>query len=672
MSSKRYTNRLINEISPYLLQHAHNPVNWLPWDQEALEKAKKENKPLLISIGYSSCHWCHVMESESFEDEGIAQIMNDNFICIKVDREERPDIDNLYMDTVQMLTGQGGWPLNCFALPDGRPFYGGTYFPKSNWKEILLGITRIYHEEGEKVLEQADLIAGELVNKNQLISFTNATVLPEIDKSFESLSDQFDEQNGGIGTAPKFPMPAIYEFLLTYNYFTGDKKALHHVLLTLDKITEGGIYDQIGGGFARYSTDENWFAPHFEKMLYDNAQLISLLSHAYLITQNRRYKEIIQQTVEFLGREMIGPEGGFYSALDADSEGKEGKFYVWQYRELENILSKDASLICDYYGVRKEGNWEPQLNILSVNLQPEKLSLKYGIDEKKVLEILNRSRQKLLNARDMKIRPDLDSKIIASWNGLMIQALVEAFKATQTEHYLEMALNNGDFIVQNMLEGDRLLRLFPKKRKIHGFLDDYAAVIAAFMALYGQSADMKWLNLAENLINYTLKHFFDPISRFFFYESDHEPTLISRKIETSDNVIPSGNSLMAMNLLFASSFFGKSQYKEMVTDMLKLLSANIIQYPAYYANWLRISLLAEHDSEELVITGKDARKYLRRMAAHFRPELVLAGTEETSDNVLFKNRFAENKTMFYVCRNNTCLNPVENVEEAIKLLDSRF
>ena len=545
MQKIKHTNQLIHETSPYLLQHAHNPVNWYPWSNEALETAKKENKPLLVSIGYSACHWCHVMEHESFEDDGIAQIMNDNFICIKVDREERPDVDNLYMEAVQMLTGQGGWPLNCFALPDGRPFYGGTYFPKIRWKEILLGIGRIFNEENEKALEQAELLTGEIISAQQLQVSPSDTEFPESVEVFDNLRRQFDEQNGGIGSAPKFPIPSIYEFLLTYYYYKGDSSALGHTLKTIDNITEGGIFDQIGGGFARYSTDDTWFAPHFEKMLYDNAQLLKLLSHAFQITKDKRYKDIIVKTVDFLETEMLSPEGGFYSALDADSEGREGKYYVWDYKDFSELLGDDSKLMCDYFGIRSAGNWEAGTNILSVVVKPEKLSAKYGLSEDRILNIIERSRLKLLNARSKRARPGLDSKIIASWNGLMISALVEVYKATQLEHALKMALNCAKFIERQMLEGDLLQRLFPNKRKIHGFLDDYAAVIAAFLSLFEQCADLNWLKRVENLVDYTLKYFFDPATGFFHYEPDGEKVLITRKIDTNDNVIPSGTCFTA-------------------------------------------------------------------------------------------------------------------------------
>lgn len=671
MNEEKHTNLLIHEISPYLLQHAYNPVYWYPWGKEALNRATNENKPILVSIGYSSCHWCHVMAHESFEDETVARIMNDHFICIKVDREERPDIDQIYMEAVQMLTGQGGWPLNCFALPDGRPFYGGTYFTKEQWIEVLLGISGVFNGQAEKVLQQADLIAREIINNQKIISDTVPEKFPDTAEVYQKLADNFDLQQGGIGVAPKFPMPVIYEFLLAYYYFSGNEQALDHSIFTLEKMIFGGIFDQIGGGFARYSTDENWFAPHFEKMLYDNAQLVRLLSHAFQITQKESFRKVIQRTVEFLENEMMNTNGGFYSAIDADSEGKEGKFYTWTYAELNSILEDDAKLICDYFGVVPGGNWEENSNILAVKQPVGDLAMKYQLPLEKVDEMIEAARLKLLQARSKRVGPAMDTKFIASWNGLMIRALITAYKATQVSHYLDMALNCSHFIVKNMLQEGKLLHYYPAKREICGFLDDYATIIAAFMELYEQTTDFAWLTLSQELLNYSLDHFFDRESGLFFYESDEQLTLIVRKIELIDNVIPSANSLMADNLLRAASYFSKTQYKEIVIRMFSQVSKHIIQHPAYYANWARILLLLQNESKELIIAGKKAREYLCKFSGNFIPNVLLAVTESPSEEFIFKNRYIEDKTLFYVCKNNVCDLPVENYDEAIELLHTK-
>ena len=447
----KYTNQLINETSPYLLQHAHNPVNWYPWGEEALEKAKKENKLIIVSIGYAACHWCHVMEHESFENEEVASLMNDEFVCIKIDREERPDIDQVYMNAVQLISGRGGWPLNCITLPDGRPIYGGTYYPAKNWMELLTNVNRFVKESPDRAENQAtELTKG--VNSTEFITLNEDKAqfsTLDLDRMFTHFEKQLDPVNGGNKGAPKFPMPVGYEFLLHYNYVMDEPEALEAVILTLNKMANGGIYDQIGGGFSRYSTDAYWKAPHFEKMLYDNAQLVSLYSSAYQLTKNPTYKNTIEETLSFVDRELSAKEGGFYSSLDADSEGEEGKFYVWKYEEIKNLIKNETDLISDYYNIEKDGNWENGENILLKTLSNSAFAQKNNLSEKELIAKVNDFKSILLKEREKRIRPALDDKILTSWNALMIKGYVDAYRTLNKKEYLNKALKNAHFICQN-------------------------------------------------------------------------------------------------------------------------------------------------------------------------------------------------------------------------------
>jgi len=560
----KYTNHLIQETSPYLLQHAHNPVNWYAWGDEALNKAKEEGKMLLISIGYSACHWCHVMEEESFENEEIAKIMNDYFVCIKVDREERPDIDQVYMNAVQLITGSGGWPLNCFALPDGTPFYGGTYFKPEQWKQLLLNIQNTYVNEKNKIDEYAQklkegILGTEIIHlKGVDADFT----MSQIDNAFKKWSAFFDNINGGNNRAPKFPMPVSLEFLLKYHYYSGEKSAMDHCLLTLDKMMNGGIYDQVGGGFARYSVDEIWKVPHFEKMLYDNAQLISLYSKAYQITHDENYKAVIEQSIEFVLRELTSKEFGFYASLDADSDGKEGKFYVWTKNEVLQILGeKDTEMFSEYFGITDDGNWKNS-NILYHIGNAVEIGTKYELSDKELKSIIDESRQKLLRERQNRIRPRLDNKILTSWNALMLIALTEAYKVLNNEKYLKTALKNAEFISKELIKNDnRIVRNYRENlAEINGFLDDYAITAQAFISLFQVSNDEKWLKKAKDITNYAIAHFYDEKSGMFFYTSDIDEVLVARKMELSDNVIPASNSIMGNVLYILSKYYYDSNY----------------------------------------------------------------------------------------------------------------
>ena len=585
-----YTNKLIDESSPYLLQHAHNPVNWYPWGVEALEKAKRENKLILVSIGYAACHWCHVMERESFEDEAVAEFMNANFVAIKVDREERPDVDQVYLEAVQLLTGNGGWPLNCIALPDGRPVYGGTYFPKEQWLGLLKRIDSFVKENPDKAEKQAQLLTQGV--QADAIDFSGATAskytLRDLDTVFSNWKTTIDYTYGGYQQTQKFPIPVSYRFLLHYDHLSNNEDALKAVTLTLNKMADGGIYDQVGGGFARYSTDPYWKVPHFEKMLYDNAQLVSLYAVAYQQTKAPQYKRIATETLEFIRRELTSETGGFYSSLDADSEGEEGKFYVWTQKELQKVLGKEAARIADYYNVTEAGNWEAGKNILYKTTPDSALAAAYGITEKEWMRSISAAKRKLLEARNKRIRPGLDTKILTSWNALMLTAYVDAYRAFNDENYLELALKNAAFIRSNMkTTTHRLYRNYNHgKATINAFLDDYAFTISAFIALYQVTFEEQWLREAEQLTRYALTHFYDENSGLFYYTSDVDPALIARKIEVPDNVIPSANSEMAKNLYVLGLYFSNDDYIQRSERMLNVVKQTALKGGGYYANWI--------------------------------------------------------------------------------------
>ncbi|MCK5776593.1 MAG: thioredoxin domain-containing protein, partial [Bacteroidales bacterium] len=545
----KYTNHLINETSPYLLQHAHNPVDWYPWGEESLKKAKDEHKLILISIGYSACHWCHVMEHESFEDEEIAKVMNAHFVCIKVDKEERPDVDQVYMNAVHLMQGQGGWPLNCFALPDGSPVYGGTYFPPQKWLQTLKSLHLSYKENHHKFENYAQTLLNG-IKQSDIIKVKSEAVLFEEEKIhevFENLSHSFDMKEGGFGKAPKFPLPIGLEFCMAYGYVYNHKKANDFLFLTLDKMAHGGIYDQIGGGFSRYSVDDIWKAPHFEKMLYDNAQLVSLYAKAYKINKSPLYKNIVAQSLSFIKREMTQAEGGFYSALDADSEGVEGKYYLWTKAEIDALLKDDASLFCDYYGVLEQGNWEDGQNILMRNHQYHHWAKKYQLSDKDLEDLIRNFNNKLFLERQKRISPGLDDKIITAWNALMLKGYIDAYTAIGDAEYLEIAEKNADFLWFKLSDTEgKLFRTYKDgTAKINGFLDDYASTIDAFLALYQITFKEEYLERASLLLDYCQKNFLHTDSQMYYYTQKEAQLLVARKMEISDNVIPASNSIMA-------------------------------------------------------------------------------------------------------------------------------
>jgi uncharacterized protein YyaL (SSP411 family) len=672
----KFTNDLISETSPYLLQHAHNPVNWMPWSEAVFEKAKKENKLVLLSIGYSACHWCHVMEHESFEDPQVAEIMNKYFINVKIDREERPDVDMLYMTAVQLMNGQGGWPLNCFALPDGRPIYGGTYFPKHQWVNILHNLGELYETNKAKVESYAtELTSGikkaELINtKTAAEDDLQASVL---EKCIQNWRKRFDMEHGGPNRAPKFPLPNNYSFLLKYAYLKGDKELLNYVELTLQKMACGGIYDQLQGGFARYSTDIYWKVPHFEKMLYDNGQMVSLYCEAYRLTKNNLYKEIVEDTLKFVEEEWLSDEGGFFSALDADSEGVEGKYYVWQEEDLKELLGKNYEVFADFYNVNETGYWEDENYILVRTEDVGELLLKHDLKAPELKKIISECKNTLLNVRKKRIKPGLDDKILTSWNALMCKGYCEAYLTFKDKHYKKIALRNAEFIRNKLLNGDHSLwRSYKGVAKIEGFLEDYAFTIDAFISVYLITQNEAWLREASDLCAYTMDNFHNPETNLFYYTNAKTNELIIRTTETSDNVIPSSNSQMAVNLFRLSKLTGNTSFHDISLSMLRRYSEGIMGYGTGYSNWASLYLDFLNDHYEVCIVGKDVEEKLLALYNYYVPNAIFAVAASSSGLELLEGRFAEGKTLFYVCRNRACQLPTSDLKEALIQLEAVF
>ena len=671
-----YTNALIDESSPYLLQHAHNPVNWYPWKEEALQKAKEENKMLIISIGYSACHWCHVMEHESFEDEEVSKIMNENFISIKVDREERPDVDDVYMTACHLASGKScGWPLNAFALPDGRPVWAGTYFPKKNWMEILEYFVKLYKEDKTKLEEYATQLTEGIQGTDDIVKpveFNNEFKAESLEKITKQLESQIDFKWGGRQGAPKFPMPTQYEFLLRQYFHTGSEKTLEAITTTLDQMAKGGIYDQLGGGFARYSTDSEWKVPHFEKMLYDNSQLVSLYSHAYQVTKKPLYKRIVDETLRFIERELTDQSGGFYSSLDADSEGEEGKFYVWKKSEIDSVLQdqKAAELFNDYYEITTNGNWE-HTNILYIRQTLEALAKRHKLTLEHAESLLQLGRNQLFEARSNRIRPGLDDKVLTSWNALMLQGYIDAYRTFKNPGYLEKAISNGQFLLENMLIKDsyRLHRNYKDGRaSIAGFLDDYATTIAAFTKLYEVTFDEKWLDHADRLAQTTIEEFFDQDSELFFYTSNNDAPLIARKKEIADNVIPASNSMMARALFQLGTYLNKKDYISKSQRALQVVAPQFVDsdQSSYYSNWAEIYSTFTHPPYEIAIVGPNHLELQQELAANYLPNAFLLGGKQEGNLELLKNKLVEGETYIYVCQNKVCQLPVMEVEKALE------
>ena len=676
MEDHPHTNALINESSPYLLQHAHNPVHWYPWGEAALEKAKREDKLIIISIGYSSCHWCHVMEHESFEDSIVAQLMNEHFVSIKVDREERPDIDHIYMTAVQMLNQQGGWPLNCIALPDGKPIWGGTYFPKENWMEALSQVHKYYQENPEKTRQYAAELA-EGIRQSSIFQVENQEQIfthKEIHRTVKKWSRQFDDKYGGQKGSPKFPIPVNLEFLLHYGNQYGDQEILDHVDLTLTSMARGGIYDQVGGGFARYSVDPIWKVPHFEKMLYDNAQLIKLYSRAYQLFGKETYAQVIRQSIEFTQREMLSSEGAFFSALDADSEGEEGKYYVWDKDELEDLLEGDFELFSEYYNINATGLWEHNRYILYRTSDPETFAEERGLELQGFIEKIKQWNEILLTARNKRIAPGLDDKSLTSWGSMMISGLVQAYDALGDQQYLDLATASARLIKEKLWSEEGILYRNYKngRRSIPAFHIDYALYIEACLDLYSSSLDPEWLDLASDLTGSTLEQFYDQGTEMFNYNGKNSEILIANNVETQDNVIPSSNSVMAHNLFRLGHLLVKRKYLDLSASMMKQMQGRFNQYPHGFANWGRLILMNLNPFYEIVVVGPSAKSKLGLLTTEYFPHALVVGSTGASSLPLFQNRFEGDLTRIFVCRDNVCQLPVEEPEEAKKIYHIQF
>ncbi|UPL48103.1 thioredoxin domain-containing protein [Hymenobacter sublimis] len=670
-----HPNRLAQESSPYLLQHAHNPVDWYPWGQEALERAQRERKPIIVSIGYAACHWCHVMERESFENLQVAAVMNAQFVCIKVDREERPDVDQVYMDALHAMGVQGGWPLNVFLTPDAKPFYGGTYFPSGNWLSLLTSIGRGYAGEYRAELNASAEQFVQVLQASELDKYrapdTTAGVSDEQFKLLVyNLAAKFDREQGGLNRAPKFPMPSIWRFLLQAHAVSGSPAILAQLNLTLRNMAWGGLYDQVGGGFARYSVDEQWLVPHFEKMLYDNGQLLSLYAEAYQVTADPLYRHVVYDTVGFLSRELTSPEGGFYSSLDADSEGEEGKFYVWTMDELREVLGTEAELAAAYYQCTAEGNWEHGVNILHRSTPDAAFAQAHQLPPEVLAEQAQGWRQKLLVARAARVRPALDDKILTGWNALALQGLLDAYRAFAEPQFLALALRNARFLRTHLCTDQGLHRNYKNGRAtIPAFLEDYALLIQAYLSLYEATFAEEWLREADRLKAYVLDHFLDSQENLFFFTADNGETLIARKKELFDNVIPASNSVMARNLHRLGLHLENGQYLELAATMLQQVLPLVVHEPQSMANWAGLYTTLLRPAAEIAIVGPEAEDFRKELSRRYLPHAVVSGGSAGSSLPLLQDRTARNgQTTIYVCFNRACQQPVHSVAEALAQL----
>ena len=661
-------NHLDAETSPYLLQHKDNPVHWFAWHEDAWKKARDEDKLVLISVGYSACHWCHVMEHEVFEDFECAELMNQHFICIKVDREERPDVDSIYMDAVHLMGGRGGWPLNVFALPDGRPIYGGTYFPKVQWLGILDKLVGVYRHEKNKVIEYADQLAQGLTELHDFSGQSENTEqgLVFIREKVNEWMPSWDLELGGQRRAPKFPMPITLEFLLRFGIKEESLACVSHVFLTLEKMARGGIYDQLGGGFCRYSVDALWKVPHFEKMLYDNAQLISLYAHAYAASGDPLFRRIVEQTIRWVERELKTKDGLFCSALDADSEGVEGKFYCWSLEEFRKTTGDDVELATDYFRVGNEGFWEHDMNILLCQESDESFAEKHGLSSDEFEAIKERFCEKLWLVRDQRVRPGLDDKVLTSWNAMMITAYIDAGNALGEEKYLVAAEKLFENIRSVFCEGDIIYRSYTKsKRSISGFLDDYAFYIKSAIALYESTGKEKYLQEAKSWTDIAILRFFQPETGMFVYAS--EQIMGVARTDSEDNVIPSSLGVMAQNLQMISIHYDHQDYREKSQKLVQLMTPRI-SHGSAYSNWLLLMLDIHSVAHEVVICGPDATSVLRKMKSKYLPECRFAASTNESELPLFVGRNSA-VTTIYVCTGRACHAPVHTIGEALALLE---
>ncbi len=679
MQNPNKTNQLANEHSLYLKQHADNPVNWYPWSKEAFEKAKQENKPVLISIGYSSCHWCHVMEKESFMDTTIAKFMNEHFICIKVDREEHPEVDAFYMKAVQILTGHGGWPLNVFCTPEGDPFYGGTYFPPEprlgmpSWLDILKRIAYLWETREQELREQARKLKELILKEDQLIikqtlnNPQSKQVKELLSLSTSKIMNNYDKKYGGFSSAPKFPMFPLLDFLLKYGYITNNNELISASIHTLKNMLQGGIYDQLEGGICRYSTDAHWHVPHFEKMLYDNAQLIAILSDAYRITGDSLFLHYLNLTLNFIRTWLKSPSGGYYSAVDADSEGEEGKYYIWSWNEWQSVLKDNAELLAEYFGVTRSGNWHNGKNILHIKSTPQELSSKFHIPYEQVKSIILEGTEILKKYRSQRPKPSIDKKILLSWNALLLYALSKANAIARVPEIHQLYNFITSTFIKKTNHTTKIYRVFyePNILKEEATSADLAILIYSLTHYYMATGKEKALLLADSLTQLTIKNFYEPNRNLFTLGNINSPEPYDQQVELYDHPFPSPNSLMAYNLRVLYSFTLKDNYatiyQKLISKMLKTASDHPLDYPA----WLTAAIPLAFPLKELVITHPDP--YLQQINSIYLPNTIIAIASPSSKLPLCLNKYS-NLPMFYVCQLGVCHKPVNSLPEALKLL----
>ena len=672
MEAKQHTNALIEELSAYLLQHAHNPVNWFPWTQSNLEQAQGEGKLLLISIGYASCHWCHVMEHECFEDEEVAALMNANYINIKVDREERPDVDQVYMNALQLISGQGGWPLNMIALPDGRPIWGGTYFPKERWMQVLTQISKLAREKPEELIQYADNLEKGLAHFEVDEPLNEGLNLEEIAAGLDQLVSKKDAQNGGLIGAPKFMMPTLLRFFQQGGILCSNKDARDHFHFSLEQMSLGGIFDAVHGGFSRYAVDAEWHIPHFEKMGYDNGQLISLYAQAHREEPKALYQETIDKTISFLKKELYTPEGGFYAALDADSLNAnqklvEGAFYVWTKNEIQELFPKEYLQVAAYYAINDYGYWEEGNYVLRRMQTDEVYAKLHGLELSELKVKVIRWNATLLKERNKRARPRLDDKIICSWNAILSSGFLDAYRSFGDSAYKDLALKNLAFIEANFVDEEGELKRISKKgvNKIDAFLEDYAAVIKLYIDAYETVFDEHYILQAEKIMNVCQRLFKDKNGPLFYFSSSSE--LVVRTKEKTDNVIPSSNAVMAENLIRLSNHLVRPELKLQAEAMVLACKSEIISYPRSYSYWLAVGLRLLKPGYEVVAVGPNAKKDTKKLQQSFTVNCSWAAAE-TSTLPLFRNRVSEGKTKYYLCRNNQCGIPLESQDEVQRRL----
>jgi len=680
MSKRKHTNALAKETSPYLLQHAHNPVDWYPWGEEALSKAKKEDKPILLSIGYSACHWCHVMEHESFEDEGIAKLMNEHFINIKVDREERPDLDTIYMTVVQMVTGSGGWPMTVFLTPDQIPFYCGTYFPpedgygKPSFRRVLVSMVQTFKEKRQTLHDSVETIVAELRKSNSLSNAKSDLNVDMLQRASSSLTADYDSLNGGFGQAPKFPPSMALSYLMRSYKREHEQKYLDIVTQSLTKMACGGIYDQLGGGFHRYSVDARWLVPHFEKMLYDNALLSRVYLDGFLLTKNNFYRQISQETLDYVMREMTSPEGGFYSSQDADSEGREGAFFLWDAKEVQSILgSEESEPFCRYYDITSEGNFEGQ-NILHVPRSIDVVAQLNRISVDRQLEIVQRGRQRLFETRETRIKPGRDDKVLTAWNGLMLRSFAEAANSLDREDYRQTAVRNAEFLLSTLYIDGRLFRSYKDGRaRFNAYLEDYACLVDGLISLYEASFDLRWMLAAEELADQMILKFWDPDGGGFYFTSKDHESLIHRPKDFYDNATPSGNSVAACSLLRLWKLTGNERWSRHAVAILESVSDLLPRHPAAFPQLLCGLDFYLGKTKEIAIIGdpseKNTKELLHSIYGIYLPNKVVACGKDGGTFLLEDKAQIDGMSTAYVCENFTCELPVTSAEDLINRLN---